>query len=257
MYRRRRRPKYTWFPTAGTVVPAVGNQQEFVQSPTTIQMAVGGNVNIAHTVFPLVPPDTPREESDELQVLNDVVGNEYKVERIVGNFFGTVYGEAAVAGVPPAIMLAFGIFVARADGTTPTEPAGAQGSVDESSRNFNPLDNQTIREPWMFRRTWVLGTRGDNANGNILGTDVVTTQGRAWGNFPATTAGYSGIRQGPHFDVKSKRRIRQDDRLWGVVAACSAPILWPQGEGGGYRVEAIIDYRVLAGLRRAKNRSNF
>lgn len=221
-------------------------------------MVVGGNVNIAHTFVPLVPPDRPDEVAatgwPDAPALNDVVGAEYAVERIVGNFFGTAYGEADVNNVPPAILLAFGIFVARASGDDETIPAGAEATVDISSRNFNPLDLGTIREPWMFRRTWCLGINPVFPAG---GAGRTTTQTAAWGNFPSNTGQYGHLRNGPHFDVKSKRRIRQDERLWGVVAACSAPILWPQGASGGYRVEAMIDYRILGALRRAKNRSNF
>lgn len=265
-YRRtRRRKKYTWFPTHGTAITRTG-QTEFVANPVATQFSVGPGVDVAHNIIPLVLPDYPVEDNFADQTLNDVVGNEYVVERIVGNAYGFGWLEGTVGGqVPGAFILGMGIFVARADGNDPTGPAGSQGvTTEEASRNFNPLELQTIREPWMFRRTWVLSLAGANTVNTNLATLTspllaVDERFASAVSFPKSTVMYTGLHTGPFIDVKSVRRIRQDERLWAVWAAMP----FPMGYGGAnptfdaFRVHCTFDYRVLGALRRSKNRSNF
>lgn len=258
--RRKRRKKYTWFPTHGTSIPQIAGQQQYIASPYGFQLSFDGQVTVGHHIFPLVIPDYPVEETGA-DTLSDILGSEYLVERIVGKFFATSY--ANISDTPTAALVSLGIFVARADGNDPTQPAGggtAVASVEESSRNFNPQDFQTIREPWMFRRSWVLSHYWPIVNTSTGAPLQVPSQAQAWNRWPATTAGYGSVADGPHIDVKSVRRVRQDERLWGVISA--QPVPFPGGSpsivaGSQYRVEGVFDYRVLGALRKAKNRSNF
>lgn len=253
---RRRRQKLTWLPTNGTASGYVG-EDPYVTAEYQGQLAIAQGVSVAHIIFPLVPPDEPIEQNFAGASLPDVVGSsEYVVKRIVGNFFATSYANVAADTTHPASLVYFGIFVARADGDDPTLPIGGLTSAPQTThRNYSPHDNQTIREPWMFRRSWVIGNYA--TQGGQLVANVTLTQSGAWQRFPKTTAEYSGIRSGPHFDVKSARRIRNDERLWGIVSAAPAPLNWPNGANTDNRVEFIVDYRILGGLRRARNRSNF
>lgn len=264
----RRRKRYTWFPTAGTEVTRTG-QTTFVANPLAFNFTFGAGVDVAHVQKPLVTADFPIEDDFTTETLNDIVGNEYVVERIVGNLFGTAYLEGTVSGeYPGAALLGFGICVARADGNSPIYAVGsadAMADTQAGSRNYNPLELQTIREPWMFRRLWVLSTRSQdlvnadpvNLNEQFGAQSQRDAHGQAW---PRSTQGYWGRDSGPFIDVKSVRRIRQDERLWAVLAAMPYPI----GYGGSaptgswaVRVDAMFDYRILGALRRSKNRSNF
>lgn len=256
--RRRRRKRVTWFPTNATPVNRIG-QDAFEATPFTIAFNFSETIDISHVITPLIPQDVPTEPADN-STLADIVGNEYVTERIVGNVYGHAYQGAAGAttGTIPGIILCTGIFVARADGDTPDEPVGgglAALSVDDSSRNYNPLDNATQREPWMFRRTWRLSTMLPIAEPINLQSFEKTAQ-QAGRQYPQSTAGYHGLRTGPFIDVKSKRRVGQDDRLYLVTAAMAIPTV-SDPSVANYNVSVTYDLRILGALRKARGRSAF
>jgi len=263
MARRRYRRKYTWMPTHSLEVERTG-QAAFLVPATRWAFTYGPGVDVAHQIYPLMYADLPVEEVGA-DTLSDVIGSEYVCERIVGNFFCSSWAEGTIGGeIPGASLISFGIFVGRADANFPDEPAGASGvTAEESSRNFNPLEFVNIREPWMFRRTWVL-SHGLNVNGTLgtLTSNIVALDERAAAStsYPRSTAGYWGRDSGPFIDVKSVRRIRTDERLWGIVSAMPYPVEYGGANPTGtwaIRTQAHFDYRILGALRKAKNRSNF
>lgn len=260
----RKRRKYTWFPTNGTDGPGESSDDfAFIGGQLTINPAGGTAISIQ----PMLP-DVPSEEPNpnEPGALVKAIGSEYVIERIVGKaFIGATGaqddGEGAV--FPKQLYVGLGIFVARAAdndaGGGPNLPIGA-ASQAEQIENYSPLGTESIREPWMFRRTWVLSTGRADTNVNApagpfaVGVNQLPAA-------PRTTMGYGSVHDGPHVDVKSVRRVRQDDRLWAVVAARSIDDLFIPGaspnqtlaEGVAY----IFDYRVLGQLRRARNTGSF
>jgi len=256
----RRKKKYSWLPTYGLGISRSG-QDAIVANPIRLALSVGPGVDIATAFQPLVINDLPVETYTG-ESLSDAIGGDYVVKRIVGSVFATSWLEGTIGGeFPGATINAMGIFVARADGEDPTGPIGST-AADELWNNYNPLNQACIREPWMFRRLWVLGHRTAvvTATGGASNKFGVQDERQAVAEFPVTTAGYSGLHTGPFFDVKVARRIRNDERLWVVWAA--AP--YPLGYGGAsptgawtFRTQATIDYRILGALRKARNRSNF
>jgi len=257
---RRRRKKVTWIPPNGTQI-TLAQVPDF--NSTLFQWELTLNANASYStiqILPFSPFDKPVEGGDVGDAgigpggstLQDVVGNEYLVERIVGNHYGTVIssdssGQSAVLGV----VMALGIFVARADETNQNQPIGP-------AINYNPFELGNSREPWMFRRTWLLSnhqrTFTDFAT-NFTGVERAPTT--AFLDAPVWTTDYHGLRTGPFFDVKSKRRIRTDERLWGVLGMHLLPILDDAALQGTIGMYAVTDMRILGALRRAKNRSNF
>lgn len=253
----RRRRRVTWLPTNGTVLELVPETIDAVVNPFTL--IFNHNFNTGYTasdVVPLNPYDIPIEPGQVTPdiatggpTLVDVIGNEYIVERIVGNCYGTVLSNDAgdVANSVRGILLALGVCVARADDQNPGVPAGF------TNENFNPLHLSNTREPWMFRRTWLLNAKQRLYNATILPNPTIR---EAYGQLPAWTTEYHGINTGPFFDIRSKRRIRQDERLWMIAGICGQPML-TEALSGITQVSATIDLRILGALRRAKNRSNF
>lgn len=268
---RRRRPKVTWLYSNSTVVDGRENQADFNVTPFTLSLNWDNTQDQVFTVVPLNPFDIPVEPDPTFNVagtgipqatLSDIVGSEYVVKRIVGN----CYAWAANTSNPNAlettvVLFAAGVFVARADSTNANAPIGAdptlQAGLEMNSAAYNPLNQETQREPWMFRRTWALSSRPPLVN--TTQADVGTSIGLAARSFPNTTAGYHGLRTGPFFDIKSARRIRGDERLYLSIAALSVPtrVTPPPTAIENQTVTAIFDLRILGALRRAKAKSNF
>lgn len=248
---RRRRTKYTWFPNVGTA-PAnspvdddySGRSIGLANIPLTGQTATG----IAELTF-----DVPHENVAVITAddpLSEFIGNDYILKRIVGKIFvsrsneddngGTGIGVAAASGV----LVGAGFFVARAaPSPNQTLPIGGLNQADLAA-NFNTLSSDCIREPWLWRRTWILGPGKPNG--------VLDTLGKS---FPRTNAEYGSVADGPHIDSKVARRVTQDDRLFFALNAKLAP--GDIGKTETVSVSAYLDYRILGALRKAKGKSSF
>lgn len=250
---RRKRRKFTWFP--GNIIPVPNREEGSYQlNGQAGSVSVDGTAQ-AIQIHPLVASDFIHEgfTPTEVEPLVNVVGQEYFVERIVGKFAAhTKFNPQDNILYDVGAYVSMGIFVARAteDAVGGAAPIGT--ATNESAlANYSPLDQANIREPWMFRRTWVLGAKNPGVTG------PVGAEGYGWGQYPTTTAGYGSLGDGPHVDVKSVRRIRQDERLWCVVVVERLPLGFEVVEAQEVEVHYMFDYRVLAQLRRARNKSNF
>jgi len=264
--RRRRRSRGTWFPTIGTFIDGEDSTsgKQFVLAALTT-----GAIN---TLITPVTLDRPREGDDiGDDSLADIVGSEYILLRIVGKLlaYRTVdlaagAGEVAFDNAP-AVLFGCGFFVARANdassGGGEDTPIGS-ASATERNDNYSPLEADTVREPWIWRRTWILGCHGNNVtpqmNGQLYGgaTDSPASPQGAFA-FPPSTALYGSIADGPHIDSKVKRRIRQDDRLWFAISCCTWPINTAINTERNFGVRGYLDYRMFASLRKARNTSAF
>lgn len=234
---RRRRTKYTWFPVLGTAVDGgVTGNETLPGFPFTVGSPITEGAGDP-LITPLIPdrePDVPTTSDENLV---DFLGSDYIVKRIVGKIYG--FASAAAGTSPPIILFAAGIFVARANESNPNEAIGASTAA-ERVLNYGPLDVSNIREPWMWRRTWVL--KNSNSNGAFTGAGLDSTY-------------HAGsVMDGPHIDVKVSRRVRNDERLWMALQAATILI---DGASTPASVDGFVDYRVLGALRKAKNRSAF
>lgn len=241
---RRRKTKYTWLPTLGTVGDATENDDSSgLQFSVTTALSGDSSVLISAVTF-----DEPRD-ADNTSLgtpMDDFLGSEYILKRIVGKVFAGVTQVGADAQ-PPAVLFGAGFFVARAadsaQSTNQLQPIGSQ-SLSERQENYSPLSVDAIRAPWIWRRTWILS--------NNLATPI---QGN-FTSFPPTTAQYGSVMDGPHIDAKTGRRIGRDDRLWFVVAARNFPLDLGTQDSGTL-VLGYLDYRLLGRMARAKNKSVF
>lgn len=264
---RRRRNNGTWFPNLGTDMAGTTEW-----SGRAIFLTAPANGSQTSFSFPLTF-DTPIEEPAEVETtLADIVGSEYVLERLVGKVDAEYIPQRALPpalfgiNIAAAVRLTVGFFVARADHATPDHPIGAdvttspgpspeQNTQDEQ---YNPASNASIREPWMWRRTWVLS----NAILSIEGTDSASAGGNGGGleggSYPSNTAQYGSVLDGPHVDIKSVRRIGQDERLY-----CAASVqLYPVGlvldtPTLPPTVRLELDYRMLGKLRKSRQHSSF
>jgi len=261
--RRRRKFKGTWLPNIGivqtdpTLAPTAGREME---------ITIGAGTSITGGVLPLIF-DTP-QEGDELVAdvpLSYLAANEYSLRRIVGKAEIFTYGQihttstSNLDGQPPFILVTSGLFIARAgdasQGVANEDAPIAWGN--EGAFSYNPDIPNAIREPWIWRRQWLL------ANAVVKqmvwqNMTVIPSSGYVASTLdaPASTMEFGSVLDGPHLDAKTRRRVGNDDRLFWTVFAQPYP-----RRGAGYNqdsfVHARLDYRVFGALRKARNRGNF
>lgn len=255
----RKRRSLTWLPNWGTTNSVYSQLRTY--SRMVLEQDGGDTGYPLIGVLPLIR-DLPPERKDtavrDEQSLADVIGSEYYLRRIVGKIWiaNRSYTATAASSQGPTFLVKMGLFVARADEQSPDLPLNWANT--SSTPLYDPWSYAANREPWIFQRSWVLGWQGNVGPRN----DVIT--GSEWTSaflhdpfsWPASTAGYLGLHTGPHIDIKTKRRIRQDDRLYWTLAA--EPIFGQSiFEDWTGRIDACFDYRALGALRRARQTGTF
>lgn len=241
---RRRRPRGTWFPTLGTQLDA----ENAFASGFGFGLTVSAT-DIVTFVCPITT-DFPVEGDDITSTthMSEVIANEYFLDRIVGKLF-LQHRPGVEIDTPTTapVLVAAGFFVARADDTNPQNPVGA-GTAAELRDNYSPADWDTIREPWIWRRAWILGA---NQGSTISGIP------NSLASFPAANWQYGSVLDGPHIDAKTKRRVGQDDRLFFAVSAH----FMPQFGVGDFLtpplVQGWLDYRLHGMLRKSRPTGKF
>lgn len=248
---RRRRRKYTWFPQLGSQGSTAEDDTSVlsIAIPQTTGAALS-DVNI----FPVLP-DVPLEALGTTITpgantsLVNYIASEYFLRRIVGKFACRLHPFISTdANQIQAATIAAGFLIARAaEAETITGgPIGAANAA-ERKQNYGPLNIQTTREPWIWRRTWTLSPLEAAGSGvQVFGTST--------GLFPPNN--YLGsVAEGSFIDAKTARRVGNDDRLFFAVQTM---INDQTGTPAAYTFpDAVLDIRVLGALRRARNRSVF
>lgn len=243
-YRRRRKSRGTWLPTIGTDRQN-DEDVEYRMAVRRMSFDADWRGNVVQEVIDLTN-DVPVEDQDiATRSLADVVGSEYFLKRIVGKVFIDIERDSDNQLVNQ-VLVGAGFFVARADenGAGPIDFATA-GTELIRFDNYSPLAQRTMREPWIWRRTWMLQDVGPPSLGVVQ-------------KYPQANVGYGSVLDGPHIDAKTKRRIGNDDRLYFIVSATQWPNIVP-GEGpyADYSIEITLDYRLFGSLRKAKTRGVF
>lgn len=247
--RRKRRARGIWFPTFGSDCGVGDDYDEMAGIYGDLE--VGDYGNICSAIRPLTV-DVPLDSNNDFSgnSLADVVGSNWYLRRIVGKL--TVY-TLPDDGESPYCKVAAGFFVARADekgnndepiGSTINDAPIGSASYVATNINYSPLALTTSREPWIWRRTWILST----------GVGTETTE------VPRNNCLFGSVLDGPHLDAKTKRLIGNDERLFFAISAAR----WPPTSQGpaeppepSSRVTYELDYRLFGWPRKARNRGAF
>jgi len=259
MYRRkRRRNQGTWLPVLGTI-PGSGDRQAHF----TLDIAVPSGPNAS--IFGIIPVtyDAPQENllNPSFETLGEILSTEYYLKRIVGKLHVAVLDDAAggatfanlLTDMPWGFLVTAGFFIARAQ----DHDTGIGDVLPIGGLNYNqygPQMLEVIREPWIWRRSWLLGSPAKQAAqkgrlaAGVLPADPIM-------ELPPSNGWYGSIQDGPHVDQKTRRRVKQDERLYFAIQARAMSavqtLTWtPQ-------IIAVGDFRYFASLRKAKNSGNF
>lgn len=252
---KRRKPRVAWFPTFGGAPVPEGTSAPF--PGVAAELELDGFVNSTDVVF-----DAQALTFDEGQgsveaqadptkrTLHDIItGNEWRLRRLVGKCFIWTSSANRGATVSPALDVAVGFIVCKTydDGFPLTDFS-----------EVNPLSQESMEDPWIWRRRWLLHPYGE------IGSRAIVDQGNSdrrdspeWWGFPASNVSYGSVADGPHVDAKSQRVIHRSERLFVVLAARRLY------NGGAVaiqdtRVDMLLDYRILGSLKGSSygNRGN-
>lgn len=253
--RRRRRTKYTWFPQLGTL----GGDPS--TSTTNIELvydvfANGDPGDV--TIFPIIPDSAQEAPPADTAQLQDFLTLEYILKRIVGKLHLYVQPrtllDTASTISSTVLLVGAGFFVAR-EGDQQTGTAFPIGATTAAERrlNYGPLALETTREPWIWRRTWMLGIPYFGTLSG--GTSKVTDQLAEGATLPPHN--YSGsVADGPHIDAKVARRVGQDDRLYFAIQGQAIEVVGT-GTAASATFKGVLDVRMLGATRKPKQRSAF
>lgn len=242
--RTRRRRKYTWFPQLG--FQGAQPENDTTVLPITPAVVPGSGALSDVVIFPIVP-DTPKDTPTAgTENLDDFIGNEYLLKRIVGRvWFAAGFNDSTAPNVILDIAVGIGFFVARADRTAAAgaSPIGTATAV-ERKENYGPLTLQNTREPWIWRRVWLVSNS----------TIVAATNAIVPGNYPRNNLDGS-VAEGSHIDAKTARRVGDDDRLFCAIQTVATLV---SGNPGDLQLQDFtMDVRVLGALRKARGKSAF
>lgn len=252
-----RKRRQLWLPTYGTG----GTTIEGVTSGA----AVGGDLDLfndgseAGAIDWLTTPLTFDTQIDPENAQQDTAlgafaprlreltaGSEWNLRRVVGKIFcgvSATFGTRAIS--PPAIEVGAGLIVVNCD---------EDGIPTTDFDQVNPLAQQSVEDPWIWERHWMLGTYAPSAYSasNLTPIDLGS-------QLPMSNVGKPAF-EGPHVDQKTARHIKRDQRLFLVVATRPSTLVAGdtfEANGTGITVYFRYMFRLLGNIRGTSgNRGN-
>lgn len=253
MFKRKRRRRSTWFPVLGSTYS--GDETSWTPCFFRAQIVPNVDATVAPTVnnglecFALVPDQTQQisAHSADFTLRDYVEGQDWFLDSIVGRIHGQCFN--GLGGFPPtaeawqAVLLKVGFFVADAKEDETTVP-------DNDPSEFDPLEVDNVRLPWIWQRSWILSPPG--VAGALEQAGIVTN--------PTCTSIIPGLDAGCVIKTRTKRRIRKNQRIW-FVASCvgydPAQLTVTGDPSRQPGIDIVADLRIVGQMRRSRNQSAF
>lgn len=260
--RRRRKPRLSWMPIRGT--PFTVDQDTTSTTLVTFNLPV--TKSILFTEFPITFDFG--QEATQVQALAppvvggftlaDMVSSGWRLRRIVGGVYAafTPTGSGALdvpVDQPAGAAFTVGFMVRNVDQTG--SPSALQ--------YVDVLNADDASDPWIWRRTWILG-QGERMSRSAIPASALQdtrpvggaiSDGNAgFAKFPWTNAEYGDIRSGTHVDAKTNRIIGPEQSLFIHFATKGLAIQTANAVDGN--IVGVYDLRLLGSLHRATNRRN-
>jgi len=268
---RRKRRNLIWLPVNGIFV-GQDNTSGTSNIPVTLTIpATGVPVTelTAATFDSSQNFDSPAGNVNNATNFGEILQGEYFLRRIVGNFFCSFGYQRDTDNDPSeidAITVSAGIFIAREETASFNALDVPIGSTTQGEKfnNYGAHAFATQREPWIWRRQWILGNPAQRARKDVVaGTalanlDITAAQvGGLGSEYPSTNVHYAqGSNQ--QIDQKTLRRVRDDNRLFLSVSAWFYQTDQAfQTAGSTATLHAMWDIRLLGALRKARQTGSF
>lgn len=236
---RRRGRRFTWFPNLGNDFYSNNSDNQRIAGTTfAVQLtAPTTGTPLGRVIVPLTF-DQPLNEAEmpASTRLSAIQGAAWFLRRIVGSL-QVARGWHNVQGSPPehpAVLFGAALAVIPWDEYSNTPEA-----------DVNPLLANDINEPWIWRRTVILGAQ------QVSSSYSTNSPTNALLSFPVNSTFHPQSRF-EMLDQKTMRVINGDERLCFIA---SAAFMTPNDLGSNEdTVFGYFDYRLLGALRRKSNR---
>lgn len=237
-YRRKRRNRGTWLPLDPSILSEGSNAVTYFTTTTAVSDVLGESPGAAVAVpvaFDVTrqTPNTIVAAGQDVTMRDLTEGQDYFLDRIVGKVDCQFDGNEGTAGdqiLDIILGFAFAILPVEDDGQT----------VALAADDFDPFLSRNTMAPYIWRRTWRLYN-------NLTPASLITA-------VPSTIAQYGSVMDGGHVDAKTRRRIRQNERLFFIMQNITLGILGAEAAGS---ITWGFDVRLHGALRRNRNTSTF
>lgn len=187
--------------------------------------------------------DEPQGVAATTTDLSDLEGSAYRLRRIVGKIFVQPAQVAGIAATDATTwIVTAGFIILRV--------TGSGAILSGASNTYDPQILDNIRDPWIWRRSWMLSNQAGINALNVATPDTKQVI------FPSSNInGYGGgVLDGPHIDAKTARVVSDEERLFLVV---SANTIDGDAQNTPNQIGFFGDVRVLASMRKQSgNRRN-
>lgn len=244
--RRRTRPRVVWLPQTNR--NGIGNLTTTFN--LVVQSVSGTSGSSVTTEIPIVLDNQQIATGTTDSSLADIESSGYRLRRIVGKVWCQLAQSDPNLGTvtTQSIIATAGFMVRKATAATGDSYAAAVGATE-----VDPALIGNTGDPWIWRRSWVLGD--NHAAGVTFGNppDVKPLQffpAQNWGSYGG------GIAEGPHVDQKTARKVGPEERLFLDLTATVLGESLAQ-PGVAATVAWFTDLRVLGSLQTSSgNRGN-
>jgi len=240
---RRRKAKVVWIPTTPEFSADTGGltSWNFAFQSGLDYTTQGSSIALE---VPVVLDGGQSSPLDLTSSLSDIENSGYRLRRIVGKIYVFVAQDVSGNGDQTSLIGVTAGFIIRR--TQPTTGGSLAGTISQAG--VNPATIENSMDPWIWRRSWLLGTGPtlvtDTTPGSITGQRTAAQFGRNRGD---NTQGLSAL-DGPHIDQKTARIIGPEERLFLDVSATTVLNDATSAETSG-SVVIIYELRVLGSMR--------
>lgn len=262
--RRKRRSRGTWFPMLASNRIVGEDVYAYSLIRPTIAIPLNGSPIIGVVPVTFDDPQEPPNANPDTEGLAEFLGNEYIFKRALGSCFVSRDVQRLEMGTTPidsaGVIVTAGFFVARAqsDNTLPAQSNVPIGWDNQTSQtlfdDYSPQAQASIRKPWMWRRSWILGWNESRQYDQTGEGDRETS---IYSSYPRNNVMYPSGPSGPSVDIKSRRRIQQDERLWFAYGGLWLAERVLEDESLPVNVRFDLDIRIFGTLVKAKARGAF
>jgi len=245
--RRRTRPRVVWLPQTNR--NSIGDLTTVFN--LVLQNISGATGSSTTTEIPIVLDNQQIATGTTDSSLADIESSGYRLRRIVGKVWcqlnQTNLDDAD--NTVQSVICTAGFMVRKATAATGDSYAAAVGPAE-----VDPALIGNTGDPWIWRRSWVLGNNAAAGVTERNPPNVISKQ-----HFPTVNWGKDypgGIAEGPHIDQKTARKVGPEERLFlAFTTTVLGEAVSPPGDAN--IVAWFTDLRVLGSLQTSSgNRGN-
>lgn len=251
--RRRRGPRPTWMPNLGSEPTGSGGLDYPAWRGYKFDVFPTSAADYRTVAMLDLTWDFPVEEEvvagQGIPSLADWQASAWRLRRIVGRFDLAIWNTQQDPS-SSAYLVCLAFEVIKVDET--------DGGPLRPPLDYDPLTVGGVRDPWIFRRTWLIGSiPTQDITAGSPGWPLLSTSGFAppMVTMPSVNTFGSGP-YGGVIDQKTNRRIGTEERLYAVISVHSLedgndPHNYPNTE-----VSFTLDYRLVGNVMKETNRRN-